>query len=567
MKRIFTLLTFCCFVSATFAQSTGQEVYSILQAKCATSGCHSSNDQIAGLDLQGNGIAQVRANLFNIDPENATANQKQHKLIYPGDPYKSFLFRKINDGLAASDVLDADEGESMPPANSPQLTDYEKEIIRQWINFGAVLNGQVVNPQLLQEFYGPDGNLSADDNGIWSIDPQNPPAPPEEGFQIHMGPFFLPPSSFDDRAETEFYSKWDANNDLPFEVTRINTIMGSSHHFIGYYCEDDCDNVDYGYREDANFLARQWTAVQEPKDIQLPLGTAYSFPANSVLDLNSHYINFSFTAPLACEVYVNVHTQEEGIAVQEMFNELLIDFNFFIPNNGDTIVRESAFFDNNAPTIHVWQLGSHTHEKGVDFDVWLRNEDGSKGEQLLDASKFRGLPECNDVVYDYAHPPSVEYSPFLPIDMSQGIIHRAKWVNNSDQSTFFGVLSTDEMMITTVSYTLGVEGVTPGEASVCVDPEPPVGIEDEFISDKQMLIYPNPFSQHATVQLNDNLIQGSYQIEVIDLLGKKHQSHSIDHTSNNTFLSISRNELQNGVYFIKLLQSGETLSIQKVIVR
>jgi len=565
MKTIITLISLCFFLVTANAQSTSELVYNIMQAKCATSGCHNSNDQVANLDLQAGSIAEMRANLLGVAPQNATADQKHHQLIYPGDPYKSFLFRKINNGLAASDVLDVDEGLNMPPANSPQLTDYEKEIIRQWINFGAPVNGTVANTQLLQEFYGADGNLSNDDNGIWSIDPQNPPAPPEQGFQIHMGPFFLPPSSFDERAETEFYSKWDANNELPFEVTRINTIMGSSHHFIGYYCEDDCDNVGYGYRQNANFLARQWTAVQEPKDIQLPLGTAYSFPANSVLDLNSHYINFSFTAPLACEVYVNVHTQEEGVAVQEMFNELLIDFNFFIQNNGDTVVHEAPFFDNNAPTINVWQLGSHTHEKGVDFDVWLRNEDGSKGEKLLDASNYLGVPECNEIVYDYAHPPNREFSPFLPIDMSVGIIHRAKWVNNSDQSTFFGVLSTDEMMITTVSFTLGTEGVTPGTASAC--DEPPVGIEDEIKHQQQMEIYPNPFSQQATILLSENLKQGNYQIEVIDLLGKKHQSIAVEHQANSTIINLNRNELNNGVYFIKLIQNGETVAIQKVIVR
>jgi len=343
--------------------------------------------------------------------------------------------------------------------------------------------------------------------------------------------------------------------------------MGSSHHFIGYYCEDDCDNVNYGFREDANFLARQWTAVQEPSDEQLPLGTAFSFPSNSVLDLNSHYINFSFSAPLACEVYVNVHTQAEGIAVQEMFNELLINFNFFIPNNGDTIVSETPFTNNNGPTINVWRMGSHTHEKGVDFDVWLRNADGSKGEHLLDAAKFRGLPECNDVVYDYAHPPAREFSPFLPIDMSEGIIHRAKWVNNSDQSTFFGTLSTDEMMITTLSYTLGVEGITPGNATVCVDPEPPVGINDNFGAEQQMLVYPNPFNQQATVQLNESLKQGIYQIQVLDILGKKHQTIELNHNSNLTSITLQRGELHNGVYFMKVIENSEAISIQKIIVR
>ncbi len=571
MKHLLFLFTALLSLQLS-AQTTAETVYNILQTKCATSGCHSNADAVAGLDLEGSGAnaaQQVYDAVFNTQPANSGAAAKGNRLIYPGDPYKSFLFRKINNGLSASDELDFNEGQVMPPPSHPQLTDVEKEIIRQWINYGATLAADDVDIDLIDEFYGEDDMLSSDDAGLWSIDPQDPPAPPAEGegFQIHMGPFFLPASSLDNRSETELFTKWDTQMPEAFEINGFELFMGSSHHFIVYYCEGTfCDFMPYGLRDNGIPISRQWASAQSAKEVQLPEGTAFKFGANEVMDLNSHYINFSFSAPLACEVYMNVYTQPDGTAAQEMFNELLINFDFSIPPTGDTIVSEKPYTDN-IGDIHVWRMSSHTHEKGVDFDIWQRNPDGSKGEYLFDAQSYNGVPGCEYIAYDYSHPPERFFAPFLDLNMSDGIIHKAQWVNNSNQTAQWGDLSTDEMMITTVAYVNSLEGVTFGEPSVCLADEPePMDTTTSIIESNSASVelYPNPFESNAILQ-NLPVVEGQIVLEWMDINGRLIRNEKVN--SDQTVV-VNRNGLSDGMYILNVRdESSELIARKKVILQ
>ena len=79
-------------------------------------------------------------------------------------------------------------------------------------------------------------------------------------------------------------------------------------------------------------------AIQEATDLQLPATTAFKWDNDMILDLNSHYINYSSTMVYQAEAYINVYTQVVGTAEHEMKTELIVNGNIPIPNNSNPIV-------------------------------------------------------------------------------------------------------------------------------------------------------------------------------------------------------------------------------------
>ena len=309
MKQLFSLFFAFAFFSSLNAQSTALRVYQIFQDKCVQ--CHSNANPEAGLDLEGQGtttnakVLSVYNNLVNVTPANAAAAAKGDQYIYPGRMDKSFLFRKINLGLEPTLSLDEGENQPMPPYGQPLLTDTEKELIRQWVLFGAPLTSNIVSESVLADFY--------DGNAISSFPDGPPEAPnPDEGFQIKMGPIYLAPSE-----EVEYFQKYELDLPDDVDVDRIDIKFGTySHHFIIYdFNPGGANNIPAGLRlnpdhSDIGMVA----AVQEPTDLQLPGGTAFIWDNNLVLDLNTHYINYSIEKNYQAEVYVNVYTQPSGTA-------------------------------------------------------------------------------------------------------------------------------------------------------------------------------------------------------------------------------------------------------------
>ena len=224
MKSIVPIFLF--FLSTTLigqTESTSLRVYQILQDKCAS--CHSNANPRAGLDLEGAGATleakanAVYRNVVGIAPKNSTARENGLSLIKPGRVDKSFLFKKINDGL--DKTLELEEGEESNMPLTGGLTDVEKELVRQWILWGTPKEGEVVSEALLKDFYSGKGAMAFPDNP--------PPAPdPSEGFQLKMGPFFMEPSG-----EIELFTKYQLDNEENIEVNRIEVqISNFSHHFI-----------------------------------------------------------------------------------------------------------------------------------------------------------------------------------------------------------------------------------------------------------------------------------------------------------------------------------------------
>ncbi|MCB0597050.1 MAG: T9SS type A sorting domain-containing protein [Lewinellaceae bacterium] len=546
--KIFTPLIALLFLTAALSAqttSTTLRVYRIFQEKCIQ--CHDHASPEAGLDLEEEGVTEatrafkVRSNLFNVTPANQASAAKGHKYLYPGRVDKSLLFRKINQGLEPTLGLDAGENQSMPPYGQPQLDDVEKELIRQWILFGAPLNSMVVQEELLEEFYSGNAQLAFPDGP--------PPAPAAgEGFQIKMGPFYLEPGG-----EIEYYQKHELDLPTDVEVNRVDVQIGTySHHFILYdFNPGGGNNIPPGLRLNANHSdIGLVAAVQESTDLKLPQGTAFPWDKQLVLDLNSHYINYSSTNVYQAETYVNIYTQPAGTAAQEMKTELIANLNIPIPNNGSPVTHTQQL-DFNLGEVFVWGLMGHTHKYGTGYKIYKRLPGGQQGELIYDAACAQGIPGCVSPFFDYQHIPMRYYLPLEPItfNASNGLIHQASWVNDGPQPVGWGPTSDDEMMVMIIMYTEDTVGVVTDIREV-----------QPLVND--VLAYPNPAQEEIAFSLPATA--GEVRLRLHDATGKVVRQQS--GLSAPDFI-VRREGLPSGLYFYHLEGEDGRVRTGKVVFR
>ncbi len=549
-KRITTLLTLTtlfCF-SQLHAQ-TILAVYEILETKCGVSTCHGNNDPAGGLDLKGVGAtsferaADVYSNVFEVTPDNTHAAGEDYSYIYPGRPDKSFLFRKMSQGLEQTIELHTDAGDAMPPATSPQLTDVEKEMVRQWILYGAPLTGTVIDPQMLEDYYGGQGLASFE---------TAPPAPdPSEGYQIKMGPFYLKQQG-QVGDELEYFQKYELDMDADKDIDRIDMkISSSSHHLIiyNYLAPFFAQSIPHGLRlfpdhSGVGLVA----AVQEATDLQLPETTAFMWDNDMILDLNSHYINYSSSMIYQAEAYINVYTKPAGTADHEMKTELIVNGNIPIPNNGNIITHDQIVTDNSLGEIFVWGIMGHTHKYGHNYKVYKR-ENSQQGELIYDAACAGGVPGCASPFFDYQHIPLEYFFPLMPLDMSfgNGFIHEAQWINDGPFPVNFGPTSDDEMMVLVLMFT--EEQLSVGTAT------------EEVNVFEGLKVIPNPMTVGAVLELPSDV--GSYTFRMFDLLGR--QVRQVNDIRNSQF-EIKRGQLQPGVYLFTLEDEEGRQTTGKLVV-
>lgn len=530
------LLSFLLTLAAwpLFAQTnlpSVQEVYKIFQGKCVS--CHQGATPAGGLDLLGTGATEllraqnVASKLTNINPTNAYALGKGYKRVYPGRADRSFLFRKINLGFEPTiGALHANEGDSMPknyPNNA--LTAVEKEVIRQWILYGAKNTGTQFDRAIIETFYNVGGEKSFP-NG-------QPPAPaPGEGFQVKMGPFFLGPGG-----EVEYFQKWEMNLPANVEVKKLEFLISPfSHHFLLYnFTGSGAATIPHGLRLNANHSQINLiAAVQEATTLDLPQTTAFKWDKNIVFDLNSHYINYSYVKHYECEAYINIYTQPLGTAKQEMFANLLINPIIPIPNNGNVITHTKSEFQIGADSVYIWGLMGHTHKYGRGYQVWKRLPNGQKGELIYDASCPMAVPGCPTPWFDYQHIPIRYWLPLLPVKWSNGIIHEAKWVNDGPNPVNFGPTSEDEMMVLIAFYT---------EKPILLDTK-----EAPVTNGAALRFWPNPSTGTVWFERPENTKSDGW-LRVFDTAGREILRR--DGLPTGTF-PLELEELKPGLYFVEM---------------
>ena len=555
MKKhhLFVAIFILCNNAIASAQSTWSSVYTTLQANCI--GCHSGGSPSGTLNLSGSSTDVFNA-LVNQAPTNPTALEKGNMLVDPGYPEKSFLLRKCatNSWDNWSEYsLSPTEGASMPESPSP-LSDAEIEMMRQWILFGASETDTVVDASLISDFY----------NGMGLPRLTPPTAPPVgEGFQIRLGSFFLGPGE-----EIEFFKKQKIDITSNKEVIKLEPIFNEeSHHFILYrFDELTASNYQEGMRnsedgEGSMFDSDIVAAWQNPEPIELPATTAYSWQVGDVLDMNYHLVNYNQDSILAADVYLNIYTQDEGIAEHEMKSRgVPIDWltsimnpgigpgpSLIIPNDGQTYTFEESIFAPPLGDWHIWRLGTHTHSRGTDFDVYLRYADGSRGDQIYEGF-FNTDYTFNQGYYDNEHPPTRYFeSPLLQVDMTYGLTFEAKYLNAGSDTLTWGPTTQDEMMLIFLQYT---------EEALSTN-----AVNDYNAIDKDLLqVWPNPFSDQITISFEVENMAG-VRISLLDLMGREVQNVAKVHRAIGTYeYVLDSSDLESGIYFVQLEINGKRIS-------
>ncbi len=521
MKNLLMLCLLTVTISVS-AQSNFTTIYNIFQTKCIS--CHGGATPQGGLNLTGT-ETDVYNRIVEVAPNNATAVAKGDMRIDKGYPERSFLLRKVAHGLSSDLELTAGEGNAMPNGQT-KLPDHEIELIRQWILYDAKQTGNDVNYQRLIDYYTTGGRPKI-------IQPTPPAA--GQGFQVHFGPVFWAPNE-----EKEFFKKHDPKIPQDLEVYRIEVVMNAeSHHYIlRRFTGNSQDNWIDGlvpftfnaFSSGKDFL----NAWQSPDDLELPLGTGFFWDQNTVLDLNYHLKNYH-SEIMPGEVYMNVYTRPRSTATVEMKAELIPNLAIFIPNNNQ-VITISDRVTRSGQTWNIWMLASHTHKYGIDYDIFQSNSNGSKGNQLYEG--FYDFDYTfNQGFYDWSHPPIRRFSPLVPVNMSNGLIHEAKWRNNGPNSVTWGFTTNEEMMLIYVQYTTqSVNYKPPIVASNVGSACDPV----ELSTDGGLSAY--QWSNGETTSSITVTVSGTYTVTVTDGSGSTYTSDPYPVT-----LNIPQASINNGL--------------------
>jgi hypothetical protein len=507
MKKSILFLNCFLVASLSYGQSTFEDVAVIFDTYCNVS-CHNGPGPGAALNLETSDMAALYANLVGAIPGNPAAAGKGLKVVDPGHPHNSFILKKL--GFAEWDEdydLEIEEGFSMPDGE-PHLSKENVELVRQWIIQGAPQNGNVVDADIIDAYYN--------DNGMARI--ERPAAPDSaDGFQVHLGPFFLDPGE-----EAEYYKKHRLYNEDEKKVSKmVDYINDESHHLLLFEFTNGSQSQEVdGLRpvtvqnafQDAEYVVG-WV---DTDSILLPEGTAYYFQENTVLDLNLHLRNYAFNGDsvLPAEAYINFYYADESEVLQQMYSDLLIysPFSLIIPNDGNEHTFSETINDpSSTDTMNVWMLSTHTHKYGTDFDLYKAEPGGGQGEQLYEGF-FNTDYIFNQGAYDWQHPAKRYFEPLEPIELKYGIIQEAKYqVNDPDETAniiFFGLTTDDEMMLTFIQYTLQSEipdhtGITNQQAE----------------SEELLMAYPNPFTDEVNIVFNVKDVV-EMRLEVFNTLGQ-----------------------------------------------
>lgn len=529
MKFLSLLFLLLVAGAAANAQSTNEKVFDLFQAKCVS--CHDANGaNNGGLDLTGT-ASQVYTRLYMQNPTNAQALSMGQKLIYPGRVDRSSVFRRVNNGFEPTITLDAAEGDPNHAPNAPQLTVEEKELIRQWVQFGAPQTGNVSGENLIDDYYNVNGQPAF---------PNGAPAPPDpaDGFQIKVGPFFLAPN-----AEQEWFQKYELTLPANVEVDRLETFFSPySHHFIMYDFDQpaNANVLPHGMRSFSNHNDISLVyAIQEPTDLRLPEKTAFFWENDRVLDLNSHYINYGSNT-FGAEVYINVYTKPTGTAVQEMQTLLIPYTNLYIPNNGNTYTFQQPIAIPMGE-VFLWGVMGHTHKYGTSYKVFRRNANGTRGPIIYDAACFQGVPGCQSPFFDYQHIPMRYFNTVTSLNMNTGFIHEATYNNTGNAPVQWGATSADEMMVVVAMFLNDTTGL-----NIQLDPGNPVGLDEAAptnpLSDTR--VSPNPTGDFALLEFPVSIHRGHFTL--YDPMGRQVQSSE---AVRGPQYRIERNGLAAGLYF------------------
>jgi hypothetical protein len=369
---------------------TGEPTFAVVQERvfgprgCRVQTCHGA-DAAGGLDLQAGAAWEGLVGVPAANPIAAAAGAVR---VVPGDPDASFLVRKLVGPLAAG------EGDPMPVVGT-RPDPLEIDLVRAWIAAGAPKGTEVPGAPCLPP-------------SVFEPAPALPP--PAGGYQLVLeGPMLQP-------GEEQEGCMWvPVPNDGDFVVGRWEySLNPGTHHFAVWEHERGDVPEPWIWRAGdiacgsggARFGISISGAPEAPYfvDAYTP-GTGKIVRGGTYLGLNAHYDN-TFDVPVPIRVWINLHPVTG--ALEHVLDSLLSQnaslggrstYSINVPPHTQQSLRV-RWTNDLGGTIHITQLGSHMHQRGIRFTAWA-----SDGHQLYANA-------------DWAHPTVRNFAP--PIVLAAG---------------------------------------------------------------------------------------------------------------------------------------------------
>jgi hypothetical protein len=341
---------------------------------CRVETCHGSA-RSGGLDLR---LGAAHASLVGVPASGAPGRLR----VVPGDADASFLVRKL------AGVLGAGEGNPMPSVGRP-VGPLELDLVRAWIDAGAPESGAVDDRPCPPRH---------------RFEEAAPLAPPPGGHQIvYEGPVLQPGE------EIEGCEWITVPNTEDFVISAWEySINPGTHHLALWEHRPEAPVPALGvFKRDtacisggARFGLSISGAPEAPYFVDLcPANVAKVVKGGSLLGINPHYFN-EFDVPIQVKMWINLHPAPANAIIADTLLSLGANlggkstFSIFVPP-GEVATLRLRYYNSTPGPLHVPQLASHMHQRGVRFDAWR-----SDGTPLYDNT-------------DWAHPRVLNFDPPL----------------------------------------------------------------------------------------------------------------------------------------------------------
>lgn len=403
----------------------------VLTPNCATSGCHDTRNAVGGLDLS---PSVAYKNLVGVSAANENAKADKLLRVKAGDPYKSFLFIKLD-----SANLHKSDGYGSPmPLGSRAITAGQMKFLTLWISGGASRTSTTLDASLLNDTRPQNETITL--------------APPVMGAQFRIPTFGIPP-----QFEREIFYAQKNTQDLL--VTKFEMIQRDrSHHFILYaynsttapqlppvgVMRDLYDSKgNYNSQSFSQMSGRTFLIGSQLKteSIEFPEGMAMRIPGTWLLDLNSHYTNGTRDTTRG-EVLLNLHSTTPD-KVKTFVKPLELGFyNLSLLPKKETVVETTFLvgaarvqgrdrFASQDTLINLIGVTSHTHRMGRKFEVQIVGG-ARNGETIYTCT-------------NWLNPPLVNFKTPIVLRRGEGLKSIVTYFNDTDEPVSFGFRSTDEM--------------------------------------------------------------------------------------------------------------------------
>lgn len=609
MKKL-SLFTFLSFLLAmahaqapVMPQSQYGRVYTILKTKCQNASCHSATSTGDNLKFDGDSDA-VYQQIFNHPSQlwPMSSVTKFEEIVYPQQPYQSFLLRKFAASQWDADMAldtNGDEGNLMYPIAGDTISRLEIEVVRQWLRFGAKEVYAATDPQpdfgTIYQYYN--------DTIITAFFPK-PPAPQAgKGIRLRMGPVFLPTTG--PYQEQEWCEQQVVHFPFLPQVTEISGYMNAqSHHFLLFQYPDSISartsaNISQNNNSGASDVTnlsqvtpstsglgilgttsfdgnKNLTAAwQETADVKLPSGTGLMWDQKTYLDMNFHMKNYNATSVLPCDFYFNVYFEPRNAGTIPMLSGLVNNSTdlgeYLIPQC--TQIPPKALPDSeewrqnyadqnngNGGMRYIWMTAGHTHQWGTSFYVIVQDTLGNLTDTVYDG-QYDYVNQVPVGFWDHTHPP-LEYwnNGLLPVYYGTDMTGQHKGGLVANTSYFatqpcihFGFTTANEMQLFYYMYTDRIPTAT--------------GINTATENPFEMTIMPNPVNEGngKIVYVLDNTSKVSSVIvdlsgKVISQLSEETEAAGAHEISLNT-----TKRLAAGIYFARLVVNGSAYTKKFVV--